>query len=117
MYDNSNVFAKILRGEIPAKKIYEDEFLIAIEDIEPAAPVHVLIVPKGEFTSFDDFATHASPELQAHFFGKIAEISRKMQVHETGYRLITNHGKDASQTVAHFHMHLLGGKPMGKLLG
>jgi len=115
-YDKSNIFARIIRSEIPGKKVYEDEQLLAIEDIAPAAPVHILIMPKGEYVSFDDFSRHAPPEIQAHFFKSIAEIARKSGVLETGYRLIANHGPDASQSVPHFHMHLIGGRPLGGLL-
>jgi diadenosine tetraphosphate (Ap4A) HIT family hydrolase len=115
-YDSNNIFAKIIRGEIPGKKLYEDAQVFAIADIAPAAPVHALIMPKGEFVSFDDFATKAAPETVAHFFAAITKIARQLGVEETGYRLITNHGKNASQSVPHFHVHLLGGRPLGGLL-
>jgi len=115
-YDKNNIFAKIIRGEIPGKKIHEDDQVLAIEDIVPAAPVHVLVMPKGEYVSFDDFAQHASPETQSHFFRTITEIARKTGVEKTGYRLIANHGAHASQTVPHFHMHIIGGRALGGLL-
>lgn len=115
-YDKNNIFARIIRGEIPGKKIYEDKFVLAIEDIQPAAPVHILVMPKGEYVSFDDFCTLADASTTAHFFRVIAIIAKKMNIHENGYRLITNHGKDASQSVPHFHVHLLGGKALGGLL-
>ncbi len=115
-YDKANVFAKIMRGEIPGKKIYEDEQILAIHDIAGAAPVHVLVMPKGEYISFDDFSTKAPPETVAHFFKTIASIARQLEVHETGYRLVTNHGADASQSVPHFHVHILGGRALGGLL-
>ena len=115
-YDTTNIFARILRNEIPAQKHYEDEILIVIEDIAPAAPVHLLFIPKGEYVSFDDFAQKATPEAQAHFFGAIARVAQQRQLQESGYRLITNHGVDGAQSVPHFHVHLLGGKAMGALL-
>lgn len=115
-YDTNNIFAKIIRGEIPGKKLYEDEHVYAIADIAPAAPVHALVMPKGEYVSFDDFASKASPETVAHFFATITKIARQLGVVEGGYRLITNHGKNASQSVPHFHVHLLGGRPLGGLL-
>ncbi len=115
-YDKNNIFAKIIRGEIPGKKVFEDDRVLAIYDISAAAPVHVLVMPKGEYVSFDDFAQRASPETQAHFFKTITEIARKTGVEKTGYRLIANHGADASQSVPHFHMHLIGGRALGGLL-
>jgi diadenosine tetraphosphate (Ap4A) HIT family hydrolase len=115
-YDKNNIFARIIRGEMQAKKIYEDEFVLAIEDIAPAAPSHVLIMPKGNYSSFDDFSTHADPKTVAHFFKTVASIAEKLKLQESGYRLITNHGADASQSVAHFHVHLLGGRALGGLL-
>ncbi len=115
-YDSGNVFAKIIRKEIPAKVVYEDKQLLAFHDVTPAAPVHVLVVPKGEYVSFDDFSQHASAEEVAYFFLKIQEIAATLGVDKTGYRLITNHGKDASQSVPHFHVHILGGKALGGLV-
>jgi diadenosine tetraphosphate (Ap4A) HIT family hydrolase len=115
-YDTNNVFAKIIRGEIPGRKVLEDDQVLAIHDIAAAAPVHVLVMPKGEYVSFDDFARNAPPEIQAHFFKAITEVARKTGVEKTGYRLITNHGADASQSVPHFHMHLIGGRALGGLL-
>lgn len=115
-YDPNNIFAKIIRGEIPCKKVYEDAFAFAFEDIAPAAPVHVLVVPKGEFTSFDDFSKHASAEMIKGFFAAVGKITGQLSVVDSGYRIITNHGPDASQTVHHFHVHILGGRPLGGLL-
>jgi diadenosine tetraphosphate (Ap4A) HIT family hydrolase len=115
-YDKNNIFARIIRGEIPGKKIYEDDFIIAIEDIAPAAPVHVLVMPKGEYISFDDFTTQADPKVVSNFFKGIRVIARSLKLQENGYRLITNHGADASQSVPHFHVHILGGRPLGGLL-
>jgi diadenosine tetraphosphate (Ap4A) HIT family hydrolase len=115
-YDSNNIFARIIRGEVPSKKLYEDEHVLAIADVAPAAPVHALVMPKGNYVSFDDFAAHASPEIVAHFFKTITTIARTLKLEQTGYRLITNHGKDAAQSVAHFHVHILGGRPLGALL-
>ncbi len=116
IYDPQNIFAKIIRGDVPCKKVYEDEFAFAFHDIKPEAPVHVLVLPKGEFISFDDFTQNASPALMAGFFAAIQKIATELGVVESGYRLITNHGADASQSVFHFHMHILAGKPLGHLL-
>ena len=115
-YDSSNIFAKIIRGEVPTEKLYEDEHVIAIADIAPAAPAHALVMPKGNYVSFDDFSLHAPAETVAQFFKTITYIARKLKLEENGYRLITNHGKDASQSVPHFHVHILGGRALGALL-
>lgn len=115
-YDTNNIFAKIIRGEIPGKKLYEDEQVFAIADIAPAAPVHALVMPKGEYVSFDDFASKAPSEVVTHFFATITKVARQLDVVESGYRLIMNHGKNASQSVPHFHVHLIGGRPLGALL-
>lgn len=115
MYDQNNIFAKIIRGEISSKKVYEDEEVLAFHDVTPAAPVHVLVVPKGEFTSFDDFISNADDELIGDFFQKVSMIANQLEIQRTGYRIITNIGKDASQSVPHFHVHILGGKPLGGL--
>src|SRR5690349_13825251 len=109
-YDSGNIFAKILRGEIPCKKVHEDEFALAFEDIAPAAPVHVLVVPKGEYISFNDFSARASKEEVKGFFSSVQTVAEKLGLVENGYRLISNHGPDASQTVHHFHVHVLGGR-------
>ncbi len=115
-YDRDNIFARILRGEIPCDKVYEDNEVLAFRDISPAAPVHVLVVPKGEYASFDDFASKADPEAVAHFFLKLRNIAADLGVVESGYRLITNHGADAFQSVPHFHVHIIAGRQLGALL-
>lgn len=115
-YDTNNVFAKILRGEIPSQKIHEDRFCIAFNDIAPAAPVHVLVIPKGEYVSFNDFATKASAEFVHGFFQSVQTIASTLGLDANGYRLVTNHGADASQSVHHFHVHILGGRSLGALL-
>ncbi len=115
-YDSSNIFARIIRGEIPGKKVYEDEFALAIHDISAAAPVHVLVLPKGEYVSFDDFSAHAPAALVTGFFKAIGTVAKQLGVDKSGYRLIANHGSDASQSVPHFHVHILGGRALGGLL-
>lgn len=116
MYDKENIFAKIIRKEIPCKLVYEDDEVIAFHDAHPAAPVHVLVLPKGEYISFDDFSVVADSEIVGNFFSKIRNIACDLGVDKTGYRIITNHGADASQTVLHFHVHILGGRKLGGLL-
>ena len=115
-YDDSNIFARILRGEIPAKVIFEDEDVLAFHDVSPAAPVHALVIPKGDYASFDAFAREASAEVLAHFWRVVQQVAKQLELREGGYRLITNHGTHAGQTVPHFHVHILGGRAMGKLV-
>lgn len=115
-YDKNNIFAKILRGEVPCKKIYEDVFALAFYDIAPAAPVHALVIPKGEYTSFHDFAV-APPMVQNGFFLAVQRVAEQLGVEKDGYRIISNHGKNAGQVVPHFHIHMLAGKDLGGLLG
>jgi len=113
MYDNQNIFAKILRGEIPCQKLFENDIVLAFNDIEPVAPVHVLIIPKIACQSFHDFAVKGDV---GDFFKAVQAIATQLGVEKTGYRLITNHGQDANQTVKHFHVHLIAGKDLGGLL-
>ena len=115
-YDAGNIFAKILRQEIPCDTIYEDDYAIAFPDIAPAAPVHVLVIPKSAYCSFDDFVAKANAQEVSGFFAAVHTVAHQLAVDKSGYRLITNHGADASQTVPHFHVHLLAGKPLGGLL-
>ncbi len=115
-YDSSNIFAKILKGEIPCKKVFENEFCLAFHDIAPEAPVHVLVVPKMNCTSFDDFARNATAEFMHGFFISVQKVAEMLGLPEKGYRIISNHGAFASQSVAHFHVHILGGKNLGRLL-
>jgi histidine triad (HIT) family protein len=113
-YDRENIFAKILRGEIPAKKLYEDEFAIAFPDISPNAPTHALVIPKGEFARYDDFIATASDAQIAGFFKAVRSVAKELGVE--AYRLITNNGESVGQSVHHFHVHILGGKKLGKLI-
>lgn len=115
-YDKNNIFAKIIRGEVPAQKIYEDENILAFNDISKASPVHVLVVPKAEFIDFKDFVTNASSEIIVDFFKKVAQIAKELSIVDEGFRLITNNGSNAHQTVKHFHVHLLAGKKLGPLI-
>ena len=115
-YDDSNIFAKILRGEIPCKKVYEDDFALAFHDIRPAAPVHVLVIPKGRYLSLDDLCAQAAPEFIGGFFKTVAETARQLGVIEPGYRILANNGTDAHQEVMHFHVHIFAGRPLGPML-
>ncbi|MFM6972441.1 MAG: HIT domain-containing protein [Alphaproteobacteria bacterium] len=115
-YDKNNIFAKIIRGDLPAQKIYEDENILAFNDISKASPVHVLVVPKGEFIDFNDFVTNADEKIINDFFKKISLLSKQLNIVDEGFRLITNNGSNAHQTVKHFHVHLLAGKKLGPLI-
>lgn len=115
-YDDNNIFAKILRGEIPAQKIYEDEYALAFPDINPQAPVHVLVIPKGKYISAADFGASASPEEITGFYRALSAVAKMMNVEESGYRIICNAGPDSHQLVPHFHAHILGGQKLGHLL-
>ena len=115
-YDKNNIFAKIIRNEIPAKKIYEDNNLLAFHDISQASPIHILVIPKAEYVDYIDFVNNASPEIVANFFTKVAQIAQDLNAHDQGFRLITNNGNDAHQTVKHFHVHILAGKKLGPLI-
>jgi len=115
-YDDSNVFAKIIRGELPCKKVYEDEWALAFHDINPLAPVHILVVPKGSYVSWDDFAAKASDEELAGFVRAVGKVARDQQLVVQGYRLLANTGKRAGQEVAPLHVHIFGGQPLGPML-
>ncbi len=115
-YDHNNIFAKILRNEIPSKKIYEDEYAFAFHDIAPQAPIHVLVIPKGPYVSLADFSTHASAEEIAGFYKAANQVAILAGLDKNGYRAIANTGFDAHQEVQHFHLHLLGGCDLGSML-
>jgi diadenosine tetraphosphate (Ap4A) HIT family hydrolase len=115
-YDDSNVFARILRGELPCNKIYEDEYALAFHDIAPLAPVHILVIPKGPYVSWDDFSARASEAEIAGFVRAIGHVARDAGMVVQGYRLIANTGKRAGQEVAHLHIHIFGGQPLGSML-
>ena len=116
MYDPDNIFAKILRKEIPCEVIYEDDFALAFHDLYPQAPVHVLLIPKGSYVSIDDFTANATDAEVVGFFRAVGIVARKLELAEPGYRVISNCGADAHQEVPHLHIHLVGGKPLGKIL-
>jgi len=119
-YDKENIFAKIIRGEIPCDKIYEDDYALSFEDIRPQAPSHTLIIPKGEYTDMNDFSANASDEEIVGFNRAVAIVADKLGISEqsggNGYRLIANSGKDSHQEVPHLHFHLLAGRPLGPML-
>lgn len=115
-YDRDNIFARILRGELPAKKVYEDEYALAFHDIRPLAPVHVLVIPKGPYISFDDFVGTARAAEITGFFRAVGEAAKRVGVVESGYRILANHGPDSHQEVPHFHVHIFAGKSLGAML-
>jgi histidine triad (HIT) family protein len=115
-YDDQNVFAKILRGEIPAKSVYDDDYALAFHDINPQAPTHILVIPKGAYVSWDDFSARASDAEIAGFVRAIGHVARQAGLPEPGYRLLANTGPDSHQEVAHLHVHIFAGKPLGPML-
>jgi histidine triad (HIT) family protein len=115
-YDRNNVFARILRGEIPAKKVYEDDRVLAFHDIHPQAPTHVLVIPKGEYVSWDDFSRKAPPDEIVGFVRAVGEVARRLGLKDSGYRLLANHGPDSHQEVPHLHIHIFGGRKLGRML-
>ncbi|MGH1479613.1 MAG: histidine triad nucleotide-binding protein [Geminicoccales bacterium] len=115
-YDNDNIFAKILRGEIPCSKVFENDLVLAFNDINPMAPVHVLVIPKGAYVSMDDFTAKASgAEIEA-FFRAVGEVARQLGVAENGYRVIANTGQHGHQEVPHLHVHIFGGAQLGSMI-
>ena len=115
-YDDANVFARILRGELPARKVYEDEWALAFHDIAPQAATHILVIPRGPFVSWDDFAARAPAEEIAGFVRAKRHVARERGLVVPGYRLLANIGPDGGQEVAHLHVHLFGGRVMGAML-
>jgi diadenosine tetraphosphate (Ap4A) HIT family hydrolase len=115
-YDPQNVFARILRGEIPARRLFEDDWALAFHDIAPQAPVHVLVIPKRPFVSIADFSAQASPEEAAGFWRAVGQVARELGLEGEGYRLIANMGFAAGQEVPHFHVHILGGRSLGRMV-
>ena len=116
MYDDNNIFARILRGEIPCKKVYEDSHTLAFEDINAQAPVHTLVIPKGKYISWQDFSEKAPDAEIAAFVRAVGKVAELKGVKEPGYRIIANAGPDSHQEVPHLHIHILGGRPVGPLL-
>ncbi|MBF0334843.1 MAG: histidine triad nucleotide-binding protein [Alphaproteobacteria bacterium] len=116
-YDPGNIFARILRGEIPCKKVYEDAFALAFHDIHPQAPVHVLVIPKGPYESMDDFTARASEAEIAGLFRAVAKVADLTGVAATGWRMLSNIGEHGHQEVPHLHIHVFGGRPLGRMIG
>jgi diadenosine tetraphosphate (Ap4A) HIT family hydrolase len=115
-YDDQNIFAKILRDEIPSNRVYEDEWAVAFRDINPQAAVHVLVIPRGGYVSLADFTAKASSDEIAGFFRAVGAVARQLELEEPGYRVLTNMGVHAGQEVPHFHVHLFGGGYLGPML-
>ncbi len=115
-YDPDNIFARILRGEMQCNTVFEDEHVLAFSDIAPQAPTHVLVIPRGAYLSFADFVKRASGDEVTAFFRTVGLVATQLGLDEPGYRLLSNIGKDAHQQVAHFHVHLFGGGPLGPML-
>jgi histidine triad (HIT) family protein len=115
-YDNQNIFARILRAEIPCKKVYEDAFALAFHDINPQAPTHILVIPKGAYCSFADFSTRATEAEITGFIRAVGNIAKDLGLDQPGYRLLTNMGEHAGQEVPHFHVHLFAGRPLGRMI-
>jgi diadenosine tetraphosphate (Ap4A) HIT family hydrolase len=115
-YDESNIFARILRGEIPCRKVYEDEHVLAFHDVNQQAPVHILVIPKGAYVSWDDFSELGSAEEIAGFVRAVGKIARDQGLATPGYRLLANVGPDSGQEVPHLHVHIFGGRGLGPML-
>ena len=115
-YDDANVFARILRGEIPSRRVYEDEWAVAFHDIASRTAVHVLVIPRGAYVSFDDFSARASDAEITGFVRAVGVVARQLGVDAPGYRLVSNVGEHAGQEVPHLHVHLFGGQPLGTML-
>jgi diadenosine tetraphosphate (Ap4A) HIT family hydrolase len=115
-YDDGNIFAKILRGEIPCKKVHEDAFSLAFHDINPQAPLHVLVIPKGKYISLADFTAKASDAEVTGFFRAVGTVARMLGLDAPGYRILANMGEHGMQEIPHFHVHIFGGRPLGRML-
>lgn len=115
-YDNGNIFARILRGEIPCKKVYEDDHALAFHDINPQAPIHILVIPKGAYVSWDDFTAKAPDSEVAGFIRAVGLVAREQGLVAPGYRLLANSGPNSHQEVPHLHVHIFGGRPLGPML-
>lgn len=115
-YDDNNVFARILRGELPCKKVYEDEHVLAFHDIRPQTPVHILVIPKGAYVSYDDFSMKASDAEIVALTRAVGALARDAGLAASGYRILANHGAAAHQEVPHFHIHIFGGRDLGRMI-
>lgn len=115
-YNGANLFARVLRGEIPAKRVFENEWAVAFHDINPQAPTHILVIPRGAYVSWDDFSARGSDAEIAGFVRAVGQVAREAGLVEPGYRLLVNTGPDSHQQVPHLHVHLFAGRPLGPLL-
>ncbi len=115
-YDDNNIFARILRGELPCKKVFEDENVLAFHDINPLAPTHILVIPKGRYVSWDDFSANASDAEISALVRAAGRVAREAGLVEDGYRLLANSGSNAGQEVPHLHVHIFAGRPLGPML-
>lgn len=115
-YDENNIFAKILRGEIPCDKVYEDDHVLAFKDIAPQAPVHILVIPKGQYISIADFGEKAGAEEVKALYAAVSKIAADQGLVDSGFRTIANTGLNGGQEVPHFHVHILGGQQLGPML-
>jgi histidine triad (HIT) family protein len=115
-YDDTNIFARILRGEIPSRKVYEDQWVLAFHDINPLAPTHVLVIPKGKYVSFADFSANAGTDEIAGLMRAVGKVAKDLGLEAHGYRLLANMGEHSGQEVPHFHVHLFAGRPLGRML-
>jgi diadenosine tetraphosphate (Ap4A) HIT family hydrolase len=115
-YDDSNIFARILRGELPSSKIYEDDHVLAFNDINPLSPTHILVIPKGRYVSWDDFSAKASDAEITAFVRAVGKIARDAGLVESGYRILANAGLNSGQEVPHLHAHIFAGRPLGPML-
>jgi len=115
-YDDNNIFAKILRGELPCEKVYEDQYCLAFKDINPQAKIHILVIPKGKYVSFSDFTKNGSGKEISAFFQAVGEIAEDFDLSTEGYRVLSNIGKWGGQEVPHFHLHIFGKQPLGPML-
>jgi diadenosine tetraphosphate (Ap4A) HIT family hydrolase len=115
-YDDNNIFARILRGEVPSRKVYEDDFALAFHDINPLAPVHILVIPKGSYVSWDDFSEKASDAEIAGLTRAVGKVARDAGLVPQGYRVLANVGLRGGQEVPHLHVHIFGGEPLGPML-
>ncbi len=115
-YDDSNIFARVLRGDIPSKRVYEDEFAVAFHDIAPQAPLHILVIPRGPYVALSDFAARASEAEIVGFWRAVGTVAREQGLEAPGFRILANMGVHAGQEVPHFHVHLFGGAPLGPML-
>ena len=115
-YDDNNIFARLLRGEIPSTRVYEDEHAVAFHDINPLSPTHILVIPQGAYVSWDDFSARASDAEIAGFVRAVGKVARDTGLVEPGYRLLANTGLNSGQEVPHLHVHVFGGRPLGPML-